>query len=173
MSGRERSDPFGRHRFTVDLGTGDPLGFTTVRGLSVSVEIRPDDVTDESEHDEDTPWWELSDWLDQPRESLPAPTRRRTVSPTIELQRGLTADTTLWDWLQEWVAGTTKPRDVHIVLLDNSERPVRGWRCLGATPVEWSGPELVATRSEVATETLELAHEGIDHVSDLSRWATE
>lgn len=167
----DRSDPYGRHRFEVDLGTGDGLGFTEVRGLSVSVEVVPEDATDGPDDDNDGSWWDFSDWFDQYREYLPAPNRRRTRSPNLELRRGITDDTTLWDWLQGWVTGSVEPRDVHVVLQDNGGQPVRAWRCHGATPVEWTGPELVATRSGVGTETLELAHDGIDHVTDLSRWS--
>lgn len=166
----DRRDPYARHRFEVYLGTGERLGFTEVRGLSVSVEIAAEDDPDETDDDTDGPWWDFSDWFDQYRECLPAPDHRRTQSPNLELRRGLTDDTTLWDWLQDWVAGSTEPRDVTVVLRDDEGQPVRAWRCLGATPVEWTGPKLIATRSDVATETLELAHEGLERVNDLSRW---
>lgn len=169
MSARERTDPLGVHRFEVDLGPDGTVGFSAVRGLSVSVEIQSAEEDDDG-HDAVDSWWPLSEWFDQYREYLPAPVRRRTQSPTLELRRGVTADTTLWDWLQDWVAGRTEQRDVHVVLNDTGGQPVRAWLCRGARPVEWTGPELVATRSQVATETLELAHDGIEHVSELSRW---
>jgi hypothetical protein len=173
MSASDRRNPHGCHRFEVDLGTGDTLGFTAVRGLSVSAEIRPQDGPDEPEDNDPDPWWSVGDWVDLDREDLPGPTRRRTQSPPLELRRGLTVDTTLWEWLQEWVAGTTKPRDVHVVLKDTSQQPVRAWRCPRATPVEWTGPKLIATRSQVAMETVTLAHDGIEHVADPSRWSNE
>lgn len=170
MSIIDRSDPHARHRFEVDFGTGDRLGFTEVRGLSVSVEIIPEDETGETDKNKDGPWWDFSDWFDQYSEYLPAPSNRRTQSPNLELRRGLTDDTTLWDWLQEWVTGSIEPRDVNVILQDNEGQPVRGWRCHRATPVEWTGPELIATRSDVATETLELAHEGLKNLNDMTRW---
>lgn len=172
MAADDPTDPYPSHRFEVDIGTGQRLGFTAVRGLSVRVEVAPDDGTPADET-ADSPWWDFGDWFDQYRESLPATERRRTQSPNLELRRGVTDDTTLWDWLQDWVAGTIKPRTVHVILLDGTGRSVRGWRCLSATPVEWHGPELVADRSGVAMEGLELAHDGIDAVSDLSAWTDD
>ena len=73
----------------------------------------------------------------------------------------------LWNWLQSWVAGELDPQDVRVCLLDERGKPVRGWLCRAATPVRWRGPDLVADRAAVATETLTLAHEGIDAVTDL------
>ncbi|RXK51604.1 phage tail protein [Halorientalis pallida] len=166
-------DPYPGHRFEVDIGTETRLGFTAVRGLSVRVEVAPDETESAPGDTDDSPWWDFGDWFDQYRESLPATERRRTQSPNLHLRRGVGDDTTLWDWVQEWVAGTAKPRTVHVLLCDGAGRPVRGWRCLSATPVEWTGPELVADRSGVATEELELAHEGLEAVSDLSAWVEE
>jgi phage tail-like protein len=170
MAADESADPYPRHRFAVDIGTGERLGFAAVRGLSVRVEVAPDEAESGAGDTGDSPWWDFGDWFDQYRESLPTTERRRTQSPNLELRRGVGDDTTLWDWLQDWVAGTVKPRPVHVFLLDGAGRPVRGWRCLAATPVEWTGPELVAERSGVAMEELELAHEGLEAVSDLSAW---
>jgi hypothetical protein len=170
MSGDDRSAPYRRHRFAVDIGERPPLGFTAVRGLAVRVEVGEEaagaDGTNRTNQSDD-PWWDFGDWFDQYRDALPSAERRRTRSPDLELSRGVTDDDRLWDWLQDWVAGTTKPRDVHVVLLDEAGDPARGWRCRAAVPVEWTGPELVADRSGVATETLELAHEGIEPIADV------
>jgi phage tail-like protein len=38
---------------------------------------------------------------------------------------------------------------------------VRRWNLVRAFPVKWVGPDLKASASEVAIESLELAHEGI------------
>jgi hypothetical protein len=178
MPAEDPADPYPSHRFEVDIGTDERLGFSAARGLSVRVEVAPDEASgggtdDAGDTAGDSPWWDFGDWFDQYREALPSTERRRTQSPNLKLERGVTDDTTLWDWLQDWVAGTVKPRTVHVLLCDGTGRPVRGWRCRSATPVEWHGPELVADRSGVAMEGLELAHDGIDAVSDLSAWLDE
>lgn len=155
-------DPYGRHRFDVDIGDDrPPLGFTEISGLSVRVQVRPsaDDEADES--DDSSNWLDWADRLGRTVDRFPSAPRRRTASPTLTLRRGITDDRRLWDWLQEWVAGTVEARDVRVFLLDETGDRARGWRCRDATPVRWAGPELAAGRSTVATETLELTHEGI------------
>jgi hypothetical protein len=153
-------DPYCRHRFDVDIGDGGPpLGFTEVAGLSVRVQARPDDGPDDPPGWLD--WLDWNDRLDDPAERRPPASRRRTASPTLTLRRGLTDDRRLREWLDGWVAGTVDPRDVCVFLLDEAGERARGWRCRDATPVRWAGPQLVADRADVATETLELAHEGL------------
>lgn len=95
------------------------------------------------------------------------PEQRETDSPKLELCRGVTDDQALWTWLHDWLAGRVTPQDVRICLLNGRGTPVTGWICRGAIPVRWVGPTLVADRAAVATETLELAHTGIDRIGDL------
>lgn len=161
MSGRN-PDPYGAHRFRVVPDGLPPLGFTAVRGLAVEVAVRDVD----SSTSEDGPRVNRPPRFDRPVPEVP-PARRETRSPPLELRRGVSDDRTLRTWLQEWVAGEVGPRDVRVCLLDGAGRPVCGWICRAATPVRWSGPDLVAGRATVATETLELTHEGIDAVIDL------
>lgn len=161
MSGRD-PDPYGAHRFRVVPDGLQPLGFTEVRGLAVEVAVREADESASG----DGPRVSRPPWFDRPVLDVP-PARRETRSPPLELRRGVSDDRTLWTWLQEWVAGEVGSRDVRVCLLDVEGRPVRGWVCRAATPVRWSGPDLVADRATVATEALELTHEGIDAVTDL------
>jgi len=157
-------DPYSRHRFDVDIGDDRPtLGFTAVSGLSVRVQARPDDEADTAN---DADWFDWGDRLGRAVGHVPPAPNRRTTSPTLTLRRGVTDDRRLWNWLQDWAAGTVPPRDVCVFLLDAAGERARGWRCVDATPVRWAGPELVADRSAVATETLELAHEGIEAITD-------
>lgn len=172
MSERE-SDPFGAHRFRVRCDVLPDLGFTDVRGLSVSV-VRTDDADVDADDAPARPPGRRSVW-EVARGRFPAatldPPHRETTSPLLELTRGVTDDLTLWTWLHDWVAGDVDPQDVRVCLLDGQSTPVRGWVCREATPVRWTGPTLVAERATVATETLELAHQGIDAVTDLSECA--
>ncbi len=48
-----------------------------------------------------------------------------------------------------------------ISLLDEQHQPRVSWRVRNAFPCKYSGPDLKANSSEVAFETLELAHEGL------------
>jgi hypothetical protein len=160
MSGEDRIDPYRRHRLTVDVGDDRaPLGVTEVRGLSVRVQATP------AEADAPDPEPNWLDWAGRTIRPVPPPPRRRTTSPPLTLRLGVTDDRRLWDWLRDWVEGAVEPRVVRVFLLDDAGDRARGWRCRDATPVRWTGPELAAGRSAVATETLELAHEGIEAVT--------
>jgi len=160
------AEPYGRHRFDVDLGDDrPPLGFTEVTGLSVRVQAQSADDTPEDDADQDVDWFDWGDRLGRAVGHVPPAPRRRTTSPTLTLRRGVTDDRRLWDWLQGWVAGAVEPRDVRVFLLDATGERARGWRCRDATPIRWDGPELVADRPGAAIETLELAHDGLEAIT--------
>jgi phage tail-like protein len=81
----------------------------------------------------------------------------------VVLRRGVVGDDTLFGWFRELANGVVDRRAVAIVLLDESRQPVATWRLRNAWPVKWEGPALDARANEVAMETLELAHEGIEY----------
>ena len=162
MNARD-ADPYGAHRFRVTCDALPKMGFSQVRGLSVSVVV-PDAEEDNGDslssrarrsHKRHSTCKTLSD-------------QRETTSPTLDLRRGVTDEQALWMWFQSWVAGGTDPQDVRICLLDTEGKPARGWVCRAATPVRWRGPDLDAEQAAVAMETLELAYEGIDAITDLT-----
>lgn len=185
MTTPARADPYLGNRFSVEVDGVVVGGVAEVRGLSVDVEVRTgsDDQTDGG------PWAALRNVVggagsavetlrertdDDGRDAGPLSeldaaldsTDRRARSPHLELTRGVTDSDALWTWVREWVAGVAEPRDVRVFLLDNEGNRARGWRCPRATPTRWSGPELVADRNAVATETLELAHDGLEAISN-------
>lgn len=196
MPGENRSDPYGSHRFRVEIDSVVAAGFSEVRGLSTSVSARhqePDDGAAPRRGSESLgprPAWRdtvenVLPWIGHSNrgrgdvgEAVPRTTTDRdartdeftpgNVEPTtVKLRRGITHDRELWDWFDRWVDGTGRPKNLRVFLLDSAGRDVRGWECLRARPIRWDGPTLVATESAVATETFELAHEGI-HVLDIS-----
>jgi phage tail-like protein len=62
-----------------------------------------------------------------------------------------------------WVAGQRRKVDrsnAEIAVLDPAGEVVAKWNLDGVYPVKWTGPSLDATGNQVATETLELAHNG-------------
>ncbi|MGB9955339.1 phage tail protein [Haloferax prahovense] len=172
------SDPYGAHRFRVRCDALPKLGFSEVRGLSVAVESANGD---ESRSDSPPSETDRRDRYGRrgrrvrkrpgPRPRPPSPSRREASSPPLELRRGVTDDQSLWAWFRAWVDGEATPQDICICLLDATGEPVRGWVCRAATPVRWTGPHLVADAAAVATESLELTHEGIDALTDLDECA--
>jgi len=80
----------------------------------------------------------------------------------VVLRRGFAGDATLFQWWQEIAQGNLSRRKVGIVLLDEQRQEVARWRLRRAWPSKYVGPDLSGLGNEVAIETLELAHEGIE-----------
>jgi phage tail-like protein len=51
--------------------------------------------------------------------------------------------------------------DGSIALQNNKGEVVRRWSFKNAWPVSWEGPQLNSGSSELAIETLEIAHDGL------------
>ena len=80
-------------------------------------------------------------------------------------KRGITGSTALWDWRKEVRDGGTAfppTRDVTIKLLDEKHTAVLKWKLTNAWCSKLSGPSLNAKGNEIAIETMELAHDGIE-----------
>lgn len=80
----------------------------------------------------------------------------------VVLRRGFSGDPALFEWWREVADGDVARRNVGIVLLDEQRQEVARWLLRRAWPSKWKGPQLDALGNDVAIETLELAHEGID-----------
>lgn len=63
------------------------------------------------------------------------------------------------DWFNTNDGSEVEKRDLTISLLNQNHEPILTWKLQNAFPVKLSGPVLNACSSEVAMETLELAHE--------------
>jgi phage tail-like protein len=68
----------------------------------------------------------------------------------------------LWSWHNDWVQGAGKRKDGLIVLLDEAKQPAKIWKFKRGIPMKWVGPALNAAQSNVAIESLEIAHEGLE-----------
>lgn len=79
--------------------------------------------------------------------------------PNLLLSRGLTSETGLLDWMLATEDPTKRP-PATVALLDELGQVQRMWCFSGAFPVRWVGPTL-AEASEIAGETLEIAHAGL------------
>jgi phage tail-like protein len=84
----------------------------------------------------------------------------------ISLKRGITDNVELWTWIKKFIDGKGKldeRKNGSVVLMDDNgtDEKLR-WNFVLAWPTKWSGPSFNATSNEVAIESLELAHEGID-----------
>jgi phage tail-like protein len=79
----------------------------------------------------------------------------------LTLKRGL-ADAELWDWYQNVMKGKIERKTVTIILQNLSGEKKWEWVFSKACPVKWSGPEFRAGTAEVAFESIEVVHRGLD-----------
>ena len=89
----------------------------------------------------------------------------RATWANVTLKRGVTDRTDLWDWHFSFIEGNGRRRDGVIVLLSASREPVQAWFFRRGLPVKYSGPAFNGSQSNVAIETIEIAHEGIHQVA--------
>ncbi len=86
----------------------------------------------------------------------------QTKYSNIVLKWGLTDDRELYDWMLQTVQGDIQRKNGSIVVLDSAGNEVVRWNFRNAWPAKWDGPDFTAKGNDVAIETLELAHEGVE-----------
>jgi phage tail-like protein len=138
-----RDDPYGRFNFLVEIDGVAKAGFSEVEGLAGEI----DAIAYREGADKSNAFRLLPGLVHYPR---------------VVLRRGFAGDASLFAWWQALRDGAPDRRPVSIVLLDEKRQPVARWSLHRAWPTKWEGPSLNAKTSEVAIETLELAHEGIE-----------
>lgn len=80
----------------------------------------------------------------------------------IVLKRGITLDLSLWQWRRSVVQGKPERRNGSIVLVDEAGKDMLRFDFVQGWPCKWEGPTFRAGSNEVAIETLEIAHEGLE-----------
>jgi len=144
---RRDTDPYTGFRFTLELGNVQAAGFAECTGLGMETKVL--------------------EYVEGGRNETTLRFPEVTAYGNVTLRRGITKSNELIDWQLDVARGTfqVNPRDqdpsVAIVLMDEKGQPVKRWNLVRALPVKWNGPDLKAASSEVAIETLELAHEGL------------
>lgn len=85
----------------------------------------------------------------------------RVNYPHLVLKRAMTAKDSgkVMTWLRSMV-DATEGGTATITLRDSHNQTVSEWTFVNSRPASWKGPTLTATGKEVATEILELVHEG-------------
>ncbi len=142
MATGEITDPYVNYNFLVEIDGITRAAFHECSGFESSV-----DVIEHREGGENTTL-----------RKLPGMTKYTN----IVLKRGITDDRELYDWHRAVIKGTIQRKNGSIVLLDRGGQEVTRWNFSRAWPVKWTGPALTAEGNDVAIETLELAHEGVE-----------
>jgi phage tail-like protein len=142
MAGSARNDPYKVFNFIVEIDGISAAGFTECSGLSTTT-----DVIEYREGNERSG-----------ARKLPGLTK----FTNIVLKRGMTRSRDLWNWRKTVIDGAVERKSGAIVLLADDRTPVGRFRFRDGWPTKWEGPALNAKSSEVAIETLEIAHEGLE-----------
>ncbi|HET9377128.1 MAG TPA: phage tail protein [Chthoniobacterales bacterium] len=145
MPGGTRNDPYGQFNFLIEIDGVTKGGFSEASGLTTDTNI--------IEYREGN---EQADGQSTTRK-LPGLMKYNN----IVLKRGWTKDQSLWQWRLKVIEGKTSRTSGSIVLLDEARQPALRWKFREGWPSKWEGPALNGKTSEVAIESLEIAHEGL------------
>jgi len=137
-----RVDPFANYDFLVEIEGITTAGFSECYGLAAEVDVI------------------------EYREGGDIHTVRKIpglarYSPIV-LKRGISQDKSLWTWFQQVLNGQVQRLSGAIVLLDSGRREVVRWNFRAGWPSRWEGPWLRGKGNDIAIETLEIQHEGLE-----------
>jgi len=137
-----RKDPFQKFNFAVEIEGLVAGGFQEVTGLQSEIEV--------SEYREGG----QNEYIHK----FAGPVK---YSSNLVLKRGITDAKVVFGWYWDVMHGTVARKNVSVLLMDSAGQEKYRWNFEKAYPVKWVGPDFRSTASEVAVETLELAHKGL------------
>ena len=138
-------DPYGNYNFLVEIDGIERAAFHECSGFDSTI-----DIVEHREGGENTVL-----------RKLPGLTKYSN----IVLKWGITNDMMLYDWHRRAIQGDVERKTGSIILLDRKREEKVRWNFTRAWPSKYDGPDFNAEGNDVAIETLELAHEGVERVS--------
>lgn len=144
---RRDKDPYANFKFALQLGNVTVAGFAECTGLSMETKV--------------------FEYKEGGNNSTTLKFPEAASYSNVVLKRGITKANDLINWQMEVVNGTfginkrADSNSIAILLMDEEGTEIKRWNLKRAFPVKWAGPEFKATGNDIAIETLELAHEGI------------
>lgn len=142
----EPRDPFVAFRFDLRFDAESLGGFSECTGISLD--------------------FPTQDYAEGGRngEMLKFPTRGNQSN--VVLKRGI-VNRQLWTWYAKLLRGERGfRRSASILVLNEAgSSPVMTIELTNAFPCKWTGPDLNALQSNIAVESLEICHEGLNWIS--------
>lgn len=138
--------PYRNFRFTVEIDGLAVAAFSEVTGFDATIDV--------------VEYREGNDSMITPRK-YPGLIKYGNIT----LKWGTAETLELFEWLTDIQNGTIERKTVTITALDAAGSPAASWRLINAWPVKYTAPDLNATASEIAMESIELAHEGLTRTS--------
>jgi phage tail-like protein len=144
-----RKDPLPVFCFKIELGLadfGDPEAafFKSVSGIKYETEVIP--VKEGGSNDTTFQLVGSTKWSN------------------IVLKQGFTGASALMKWREDWLSGEQKRMtrvNGKIIQLNTAMKEMATWQFFQGWPCKWEVGEFDASKSELAIETLEIAHNGI------------
>ena len=144
----QRNDPYSSYNFLLTVNgisnDGEAVGgsFSEIGGLEL--ELTPIEYRNGSE--------------DITARKMPGMAKYTNLT----CKRGTTGDLIFWNWVLAGVQGSITRADGSVILLDENRVEVMRWNFRRAWPCKYTGPSFNAANNEIAMETLELCHEGLE-----------
>lgn len=140
---QDKNWPLPKFYFLVDWGSATNIPFQEVSGLDI--EAQP--IT--YRHGNSPIFSEIS---------MPGIIKNSNVT----MKKAVFAkDNSFWDWYVKIKMNTIERQNVVIKLLDEGGNPTMTWTLSNAWPTKITSTDLKSDGSEVAIESIEIAHEGL------------
>lgn len=137
--------PYGKFRYKVEIDGLEAGGFSEVSGFDASIDVME---------------YREGDMVQTP---MKMPGLKKYGN--ITLKQGLTDSVVLYEWIITGVEGAVERKTITVTVLDEDGEATSSWQVINAWPIKYTAPDFNATASEVAIETLEIAHEGMTRIS--------
>lgn len=131
------------YNFLVEISGVEAGAFSEVSGLGVEVQVI-----------------EYRDGSEPYRTPRKLPGMRKYSN--ITLKRGVVRGDSLHEWLKAVLNGRADRREGSIILLNEEREEVMRWSFRRGWICKYEGPELAGNGNDVAIETLEICHEGLE-----------
>lgn len=139
----DRKDPYGQFNFMIEIDGITKAGFSECSGLTT-----------------DTDAIDYREGSDAQLNVRKLPGLRKYTN--IVLKGGFTQDDSLWKWRKDIINGKVERKSGTISLRDEQQKTVLRWKFREGWISKWEGPGLNAKTSDVAIESLEIVHEGLE-----------
>ncbi len=142
MATGQRVDPYRNFSFLVEIDGITQAGFSDCSGFGSSTD--PIEYREGGEN--------------KTVRKLPGLTKHTNIT----LKWGLTDSKELYNWYRDVVNGKIERKNGSIILLDLERNEKVRWNFFNGWPTKWDGPDFTAKGNDIAIETLEIVHEGIE-----------
>ncbi len=137
--------PHGKFRYKVEIDGLEAGGFSEASGFDASIDVIE---------------YREGDMVQTP---MKVPGLKKYGN--ITLKQGVADSMVMYEWMIAGVEGEVERKTITITILDETETAAASWQVINAWPTKYTAPDFNATSSEIAIESVEIAHEGMTRVS--------